>query len=194
MTNLAIVLLAAGGSTRMGSPKQLLDFKGKKLIQIVVERLLACRCFPTVVVLGAQAGAIAPYCGYHDLNVIENPNWQTGMASSIRCGFEFVETMFPDAGHILLALVDQPHVEAEHYYALVETSERFPDKVIAAYYEGQVGAPMVFPRRHFALLSRLTGDRGAGAAVRALDPADVVQVPLPLAAVDWDRPGDVGNQ
>jgi molybdenum cofactor cytidylyltransferase len=194
MTNLAIVLLAAGGSTRMGSPKQLLDFKGKKLIQIVVERLLACRCFPTVVVLGAHAENIAPYCDYHDLNVIENPNWQTGLASSIRCGLEFVETMFPEAGHLMLAFVDQPQIEAEHYYALVEASERFPDKVIAAYYDGQVGAPMVFPRRHFALLSRLTGDRGAALAVRVLDATELMQVPLPMAAVDWNWPGDVGNR
>ncbi len=191
--NIAIVLLAAGSSSRMGSPKQLIDFQGKKLIQIVVERLLACRCFPTVVVLGANAKNIAPYLDYPDLNVIENPSWSTGMASSIRSGLEFVETMFPEAGQILFALVDQPFVEAEHYYVLVEAAERHPDKVIAAFYEGQAGAPMLFPRRHYALLSRLTGDRGAGAAVRSMSAEEVVHVPLPTAAVDWDFLGDVGG-
>lgn len=191
MKDMAIVLLAAGSSSRMGSPKQLIDFQGKKLIQIVLERLLACRCFPTIAVLGANARNIAPYCEYHGLSVIQNPNWQTGMASSIRCGLEFVETMFPDVAHIMLALVDQPMVEAEHYHALVEASERSPDKVIAAYYAGQPGAPMVFPRRHFAMLSRLTGDRGAGAAVRGMDAGEVELVPLPEAAVDWDFWKDV---
>ena len=177
----------------MGSPKHLLDFQGKKLIQIVVERLLACRCFPTVVVLGADAQRIAPYCNYPDLNVIENLHWKTGMASSIRCGLEFVETLFPEVEQILFALVDQPYVEAEHYYALVEAAERSPEKVIAAYYGGQVGAPMVFARRHFQMLSRLTGDRGAGALVRGMDAGDVVELPLPAAAVGWDAAGDLGE-
>lgn len=193
MTDMAIVLLAAGGSVRMGQPKQLLDVEGKKLIQIVIERLLACRCFPTVVVLGAHVGAIAPLCDYPDLNVIQNPNWQTGMASSIRSGVEFVETMFPAVDRILLALVDQPFVEAEHYYALVEASEDAPDKVVAAFYGGQVGAPMVFPRRYFPMLARLRGDQGARAVVRELPASEVVQVPMAVAAVDWDVPGDVGG-
>lgn len=192
MHNIAIILLAAGGSSRMGSPKQLLDFQGKKLIQIVVERLLACRCFPTVIVLGAEAQRIAPYCNYPDLNVIENPNWNTGMASSIRCGLEFVETLFPEVEQILFALADQPFVDAEHYYALLEAAVRSPDKVIAAHYAGQVGAPMVFARRHFPMLSRLSGDRGAGALVRSMDACEVVEVPLPQAAVSWDERGDVG--
>jgi molybdenum cofactor cytidylyltransferase len=191
MTDMAMVLLAAGGSRRMGQPKQMLDFQGKTLIQIVVERLLACRCFPTVVVLGAGARDIAPFLAGYELNVIQNLAWETGMAGSIRCGVEFVETMFPDAGQVMLALVDQPYVEAEDYYALVEAAEAAPDKVVAAWYDGQAGAPMVFPRAYFPALMRLGGDQGARGIVRAL-PAEAVRlVPLPLAAADWDSVGDI---
>jgi molybdenum cofactor cytidylyltransferase len=193
MTDMALVLLAAGGSTRMGEPKQLLEFQGKKLIQIVVERLLACRCFPTVVVLGAGAQEIAPFLAGYELNVIQNLNWQSGMASSIRCAVEFVETMFPDVGQMMLALVDQPYVEAEDYYALVEAAEAEPQKVVAAYYGGQAGAPMVFPRAYFPALGRLAGDQGARGIVRGLGPEAIKVVPLPQAAADWDVPEDRGK-
>lgn len=175
----------------MGSPKQLLDFHGKKLIQIVAERLLACRCFPTVVVLGAYAQDIAPSLRDYELNIIQNLNWQSGMASSIHCGVEFLETAFPEVSHVMFALVDQPYIEAEHYYALVEAAEDFPDKVIAAFYGGVVGVPMVFPQRYWPMLSRLQGDQGARGIVRGLEEHAVVKVALPTATKDWDWPADV---
>lgn len=190
-TRIAIALLAAGGSRRMGFPKQLLDFQGKKLIQIVAEHLLACRCHPTVVVLGASTAEIVPYLEGYELSVIQNLDWPSGMAGSIRCGVEFVDNMFPDVQQLMLALVDQPYVEAEHYYALVEAAEEHPDQVVAAYYGGQVGAPMVFPRAYFPMLLRLGGDQGARGMVRALPAEAVVKLPLPQAGVDWDEPGDV---
>ena len=193
MTKLAMVLLAAGGSTRIGQPKQLLEFQGKKLIQIVTERLLACRCLPTVVVLGAHATEIAPSLAGYELSVIQNLNWQSGMASSIRCGVEFLEMAFPEVTHVLFALVDQPYIEAEHYYALVEANEAFPDKIVAARYGGTVGAPMVFPRRYFPALARLQGDQGARALVRRMESSAIVQVELPMAAVDWDFQSDVSS-
>lgn len=193
MTEIGIILLAAGSSSRMGRPKQLLDFQGKKLIQIVTERLLACRCFPTVVVLGANAAEIAPHLSmYHDLSLIQNLNWQSGMASSIQCGIEFLETMFPNVSHAMIALVDQPFVEVEHYYRLVEASDAQPDRVIAAFYEGKVGAPMVFPARYFPVLSRLRGDEGARAVVRDLPEGEVVRVAVPRGGEDWDSAGDLG--
>jgi CTP:molybdopterin cytidylyltransferase MocA len=190
MTETAIVLLAAGSSRRMGQPKQLLDFQGKKLIQIVVERLLACRAFPTVIVLGAQAEAIAQTLDYPDLNIIQNPNWATGMASTIACALEFLDFHFPQVDHILFALVDQPYVEAEHYYALLEKSEQFPNKIIAAQYADTIGPPMIFPRSYFLQLQRLIGDQGAANIARAAL-EDVVVVPMPTAAVDWDFLTDV---
>ena len=178
----------------MGHPKQLLDFQGKKLIQIVTERLLACRCFPTVVVLGANAAEIVPHLEmYHDLSLIQNLNWQTGMASSIHCGIELLESMFPTVSHAMIALVDQPYVEVEHYYRLVEAADAHPDKVIAAHYDGQAGAPMVFPVRYFTMLSRLRGDEGARAVVRGLPESEVVKVAVPRGGEDWDVMKDVGH-
>jgi molybdenum cofactor cytidylyltransferase len=192
MNTTAIVLLAAGGSRRMGQPKQLLAYQGKTLIQIVTERLLACKAFPTVVVLGAQVEAIAPLLNYPNLNVIQNPNWQFGMSSSIRCALEFLEFHFPKVNYILFALCDQPHIQAEDYYALLEKSQENPTKIIAAQYVGTIGAPMLFPAQYFHLFERLSGDQGAAKIARdRMD--EVIAVPMEAAAVDWDEVGDVGK-
>lgn len=191
MTETGIILLAAGNSSRMGRPKQLLDFQGKKLIQIVAERLLACRCFPTVVVLGANAGEIAPFLSdYANLNLIQNLHWQSGMASSIHCGIEFLEAMFPSVSHAMIALGDQPFVEVEHYYRLVEAADAHPEQAIAAHYDGHLGAPIVFPDAYWPMLSRLTGDQGARVVVRALPVAQVVRVDVPRGGEDVDWPSD----
>jgi molybdenum cofactor cytidylyltransferase len=185
----AIILLAAGGSRRMGSPKQLLPYQGKHLIQIVVERLLACGQFPTVVVLGAYADAIAPTLQYPNLSLIQNPNWNTGIASSIRCGLAFLDFHFPEVSHVLFALGDQPMIQVEQYYAMLEKSEEFPMHIIAAQYAGIYGAPMIFPRAFFPQLDRLSGDQGAGRMVRDM-PEKVIAFPLPTAENDRDFPED----
>ncbi|HEX2898816.1 MAG TPA: nucleotidyltransferase family protein [Bacteroidia bacterium] len=191
MISPGIVLLAAGGSRRMGFPKQLIEFKGKKMIQVVAERLLACGAVPTAVVLGANASAIGPALAGYGLCILQNPEWESGMAGSIRCGVGFVESAFPDTTHLLLALVDQPFVEALDYQALLAASKAFPEKVVATEYAGQVGAPMVFPRKYFPLLAGLQGDQGARAVVRGLDGDAVLRIPVPAAAEDWDLPSEV---
>ncbi len=191
MTKVGIVLLAAGGSSRMGFPKQLIEFQGKKLIQIVAERLLACRCFPTAVILGGHSREILPYLQGYELDILENLDWQSGMATSIRCAVSFVEAHYPDLTHLMFALVDQPFVEAEHYYALVEAAEKEPDKVVAAFYSGQPGAPVILPRKYFPMLMRLTGDQGARAVIRNLPADQLLTVDMPTAMIDWDASGDI---
>ncbi len=191
MTKVGIVLLAAGGSSRMGFPKQLIEFQGKKLIQIVAERLLACRCFPTTVMLGGHSREILPYLQGYELDILENLDWQSGMATSIRCAVSFVEAHYPDLTHLMFALVDQPFVEAEHYYALVEAAEKGPDKVVAALYGGQPGAPVILPRKYFPMLMRLTGDQGARAVIRNLPADQLLTVDMPTAMIDWDALGDI---
>ncbi len=191
MTKVGIVLLAAGGSSRMGFPKQLIEFQGKKLIQIVAERLLACRCFPTTVILGGHSREILPNLQGYELDILENLDWQSGMATSIRCAVSFVEAHYPDLTHLMFALVDQPFVEAEHYYALVEAAEKEPDKVIAAFYGGQPGAPVILPRKHFPMLMRLTGDQGARAVIRNLPADQLLTIDMPTAMIDWDALGDI---
>lgn len=177
----------------MGQPKQLLDYEGQKLIRVVTDRLLACRRFPTVVVLGAHAQAIVPYLQDPLLNVIQNLNWAEGMASSIRCGMEFLEQMGYDLDRVMLAVVDQPFVEVEDYWRLWELSDAHPEKVAAAHYVGQFGVPMVIPKQHFRALARLGGDQGARYLVRNLPEGEVLTLSLPKAALDWDSPEDVAG-
>lgn len=193
MTQVGIVLLAAGGSSRMGSPKQLIPFQGKKLIQLVAERLLACRCFPTTVILGGNSREILPFLQGYELDILENLDWQAGMSTSIRCGVSFVESQYPDVTHLLFALVDQPLIEAEHYYALVEAAEKDPQKIVAAFYSDEPGVPVIFPRRFFPALKRLTGDQGARVLLRNLSAAELITIEMPAAMRDLDVPGDLAG-
>jgi molybdenum cofactor cytidylyltransferase len=191
MNQLAIVLLAAGGSSRMGFPKQLIPFEGKKLVQIVAERLLACRCFPTVVILGGNSREVLPLLQGYTLDILENLDWQSGMSTSIRCAVTFVKAQYPEVTHLMFALVDQPSVQAEEYSSLVEAAKTAPNKVIAAFYAGQWGAPMIFPSIYWNDLLQLTGDRGAAGIVRKMNPLDVVSIEMPNAGYDWDSPADL---
>ena len=84
MHNCAIVILAAGISSRLGSPKQLLEFDGKTLLQHAIDTALATGCPKVMVVLGARAEMLKPELANQPIQVLENKNWQEGMASSIR--------------------------------------------------------------------------------------------------------------
>lgn len=181
MSRLGIVLLAAGESKRMGSPKQLRVFEGKTLLEWTTERLLKCEAACTVVVLGAFAERMLPLVARPELSVVENGDWASGMASSIRAGVSFA--IDQDVDHVMIALVDQPFITEVDYKALVDASQRHPEQVVSAFYDGHFGAPMIFPKRYFADLLALEGDAGARKIVRGLE--DVIRVEMNGADLDF---------
>jgi molybdenum cofactor cytidylyltransferase len=188
MNRLGILLLAAGESKRMGSPKQLLDFQGKKLIQHSIEQLLPLQPNAFAIVLGAHSHLIRPYLNAYPIECVENAGWEEGMGSSIAAGMRHL--LLAELSHLLIALVDQPYLTRADYFELKESSQVNPTQIIAAYYGGKAGAPMIFPRHHFQDLIQLKGDEGARKIVRST--AEKLQlIELPLASKDWDRPSDI---
>src|SRR5580704_14397123 len=111
MNNIALVLLAAGGSTRMGSPKQLLPYQGRPLIRHAAETALASGCHPVMVVLGSHAAEIRAALEGLDVVVVENTEWEKGIGTSIRAGISGAEIMACDGA--VLALADQPLITSE---------------------------------------------------------------------------------
>ena len=184
--------MAAGASRRMGEPKQLLSFQGTPLISTVLRRLAATQPDRLIVVLGAHAERIRQHCQNPSVEIFLNPNWEEGLSASIRTAVEKLAHSPEKPSHILIALVDQPYLETEHYQSLIQASKQFPDQIIAARFEGRLGAPMLFPQAYFSKLLTLKEDRGAGQWVRSLN-EQVVPIDLPLAAVDWDRPEDLSK-
>lgn len=184
--NLAAVLLAAGGSTRLGSPKQLLTYRGRSLLRHAAETLLAVPCNPVAVVLGARAATLRRELIGLDVLPVLNPAWGQGMGGSVRAGMlELEKAAAPDA--VLLTLCDQPlvGVEALRRMAAAFAQAQGMDAIVAAGYNDTVGVPVLFGRAYLDALRSLPLDAGARPLLRK-HAAKVVAVPLPEAAVDID--------
>ena len=185
-----LVILAAGASRRMGSPKQLIEIDGRPLLVRAIESALAAPVWPVVVVLGANAVAIRPVIGHLPVLVIENPAWSEGMASSIREGVATLRQFSRTLDAAVLALCDQPGFSAATVESLLAAHRATGRGIVAARYSGRLGAPALFAREHFAALTALTGEEGARDLLNA-DPARVAAVELPELARDLDTPADL---
>jgi molybdenum cofactor cytidylyltransferase len=190
IVHIGAVILAAGASTRMGMPKQLVELDGKPLLLRTVEAALASPLWPVVVVLGANAEQIRPALARLPVLITENPAWAEGMAASIRAGVATLQQFSRHLDAALIALCDQPAFSAETIAQLVAKQEATGRSIVAARYEGRNGAPALFLREHFATLAGLTGEEGARALLNG-DPSHVASVDLPSLAVDLDTPGDL---
>ena len=184
------VILAAGASTRMGVPKQLLEVEGKPLLLRAVEAALASPLWPVVVVLGANAEQIRPALARLPVLVTENAAWSEGMAASLRAGVTTLQQFSRHLDAALIALCDQPAFSAATIAQLIASQNATGRSIAAAHYAGRNGAPALFLREHFSTLTGLTGEEGARALLND-DPDRVTSVDLPALALDLDTPADL---
>jgi len=176
---IAAVVLAAGTSSRLGSPKQLLSFRGRPVLVAVVENLLTSRLDRVVVVLGHQSGEVARVLEGLPVEVVVNQRYIEGQASSLKCGLAALD---PEVRAALFALGDQPLVRPSTVRLLVD-GYRSAGGIAAPFYQGQRGNPVIFDRRFFPDLELLKGDAGAREIIRSN--------PESLLRVDVDDPGVV---
>lgn len=189
--NVGIVILAAGGSKRMGQPKQLLEFEGQPLITRAVDAALASQGWPIVVVLGAHADAIRPLLATRPVLIAENPAWSEGMASSLRAGVSLLQQFSREVEAAMIALCDQPMFSTATIELFIATQRTTRRSIVAAHYSGRNGAPALFLREHFPTLATLTGEEGARTLLN-LNPETVAPIDLPELAIDLDTPEDFG--
>jgi molybdenum cofactor cytidylyltransferase len=182
----ALILLAAGASTRLGRPKQLLLFRGRSLLRHAAQTALASVCRPVVVVLGAFADRLQTELAALPVTVALNPAWAEGMAKSIRAGLKAVssETAGPDA--VVIMLCDQPLITAGMLNQLVHIHRSEERGIVASEYEGALGVPALFSRRYFPELGLLEGNEGARRII-VKHKYDLARISLPEAAFDVDR-------
>lgn len=183
------IVLAAGAATRMGRPKQLIELDGQPLVVRAAQACLASRAWPVVVVVGAQAPLIRPTLARLPVLVVDNPTWEKGMNTSIRCGLETLQQFSRTLTGALIAVCDQPHLNADAI-AQLEGASTGPDKIAAAQYAGTLGVPALFGRAFFDDLLRLADGEGAKKILQTHRPA-VTPVDLPALATDLDTPADL---
>jgi molybdenum cofactor cytidylyltransferase len=185
----AVLILAAGASTRMGESKQLLEIGGKTLLRRAAETALASRCRPVIAVLGSEAERMRRALDGLPLEMVVNADWKRGQSSSIRAGLAALEERPERARAALIMLCDQPRVTSALLDEIVNAYELRNPPIVACEYADTVGAPALFDRTLFPELERLSGDRGAREVLERV-PGRVVGVPFPDAAFDVDTPED----
>lgn len=199
VTTIGVVVLAAGGSSRLGKPKQLLPYNHKTLLQHAVQTAIACAARPVVVVLGAEADVMQNEVNGDDIQIIVNAEWKEGMASSIRCGIKAFTEIAPAAEGIVLMVCDQPYVTTVLLNELIAAHQKSGKQIVACGYDNTFGPPVFFHQSLFKELLQLKGDIGARNIVR--QHADLVEViPFPEGTFDVDTEADyeqlkkAGNQ
>jgi CTP:molybdopterin cytidylyltransferase MocA len=179
---LAGLVLAAGGSRRLGRAKQLVLHRGETLVARASRLALGCCDAGVTVVTGAAGADVAAALRGLPVATCHNDAWAEGLAGSLACG---VRAAPPGAAALLVMLCDQPLVAADDLERLAGAWDTRPEAMAAALYDGVPGVPAIFPRVRWPGLLELTGDRGAAALLRA-DPSRVTTVPMPAAALDVD--------
>jgi molybdenum cofactor cytidylyltransferase len=184
-----VVILAAGSSSRMGSPKQVLQFRGTSLLRRAALVALSAKCGPVIVVTGAYAELSRRELNGLDVREVLNTDWETGMASSIRIGIAELVSVDSNADAAILMLCDQPHVDAGVISDLVAAHRATGKPVVASTYGGSFGVPALFSSTLFDELIRLEGKSGAKELIKR-HASEAHFLPFQGGEVDVDTPDD----
>ncbi len=182
------VILAAGASTRLGQPKQILLYRGEALVKRSAAAALAAGCQPVIVVTGATAAEIASSLRGLQVELLANENWRRGLGTSIRVGLAQVA----DCDAVLLLVCDQPAVDADHLRRLIARQEETGQPMIASHYSGTAGVPALFTRACFSDLQSIADHAGAKTLLQQR-PEAVATVDFPAGALDIDTPADLSS-
>jgi molybdenum cofactor cytidylyltransferase len=189
----AAIIVAAGSSSRLGQPKQLVLIDGEPLLRRAIRCAQEAGASPVFVVLGAHRERIESAIDFDAAMIVVNEDWEEGLASSIRAGVGAAEKTAAGAAGLLLMTCDQPRVTAEHLRRMIEKFDTQSELIlIASTYAGVRGIPAIFPREAEGSLLALRGDTGARALLQK-PPWPVISIPLDGGEIDIDSPDDLAR-
>ena len=185
---LSILILAAGNSSRLNYPKQLIEFEGQTLIERITETALKISD-DILIVLGGNSELIIPKLERfnHTISTIFNPDWQQGMGTSIRIG---VEKLAQKSDLILILLSDQPFVSKILLQNMMQIFIKSQNHIVSCTYNEQLGVPMLFDKSIFPELLRLSGDKGAKSFLH-LYKNSISTIDFPEGIIDIDTSEDI---
>ena len=189
MEKIGAIILAAGESSRMGQPKQLLRFHDQTLLRRMVDAATAAGCSPVAVVIGAERDRVSAELAESKAFVIENETWQRGIGNSIRAGLRELLEAYPNTEAVILLACDQPLVDASVIAGLRAKHTETKKPIVGSRYAQTLGVPALFTCEYFDQLSAL--DDNAGAKQIILNHvSDVAEYPFPDGAIDIDTAAD----
>jgi len=188
---IAVIILAAGSSSRLGKPKQLLDFQTETFIKHTVKTALQTACKPIIVVNGFLQEELNLELENLPVKVVHNPDWEQGIGSSIRAGTTALSKIesSDQIDAVLILLCDQPLITAQHLNQLITQFYLDKRSIAATNYAAIQGVPAIFGKSLFPILQTLPGDRGAQWLFKEYQDQLTV-VPFKGAAIDVDTEDD----
>lgn len=187
------LILAAGGSRRLGRPKQLLELQGEILLERAIRLATEAGAVRVFAVLGACFEVISASVRFSGAIPVINDRWQQGIASSILAGLHAMDSSGPKPSGVLVMSCDQPRLTADHLRALIDVfNAQTEPAIIASAYAGVHGVPAIFPRAVFPHLMSLSGDKGARALL-AKPPCTLIAHEFPGGEIDIDLPADLAH-
>uniref|UniRef100_UPI0037C05E33 nucleotidyltransferase family protein n=1 Tax=Daejeonella sp. TaxID=2805397 RepID=UPI0037C05E33 len=154
-SSIAVIILAAGRSARLGSPKQLLSYRGKTLLQHSIDTALESMASQILVVLGSKKDSIKKEIEQTQIFILENSSWESGMASSISCGITNLQIIAPETEAVILMVCDQPFVNAKLLNNLITKHKDSKQSIVASSYANTLGTPALFHKSLFVELLAL---------------------------------------
>jgi molybdenum cofactor cytidylyltransferase len=187
MSKTGIIILAAGSSTRMGEPKQLMMFKNKTFLQHIIDEAKDAELNPVICVTGFQSDLITNSISIMGALIVYNEHWSEGMGSGISTGIK--QLLHSDVDSVILAVSDQPYVSSDLFRTMAGWKEKSGKGIVACTYAGTLGTPVLFTKDYFDRLKSLNGNQGAKNIVKMNLP-DVCPVEFEKGSVDIDTKQD----
>jgi len=189
MQDTAILVLAAGNSSRLGQPKQLLSYLGKTLIQNIVDVALSTNADAVFVITGSFSDQVILNLEGRDINIVQNLDWAEGMSSGIRIGLKAAIEKLPNLENVILTVCDQPFVTSDFLCKLLLLKNKSKKTVVSSAYAHTIGTPVLFDKRHFDSLFGLKGKDGAKKLLEVLKD-DMITISFPKGFIDIDTEAD----
>jgi molybdenum cofactor cytidylyltransferase len=184
-----IVILAAGSSSRLGQPKQLLEFQGTTLIRHITQVAVHAVGNPVVVMLGANCSMIHSHLIHLPVHIVYNPDWAQGMTSSLRKGLMALKYFSPDTECAIFAVCDQPYITPDLFLEMISAGNKTQKPIVACHYNNIPGTPVLFKKEYFDVLLALKDTEGARKLLQT-HPESIETVPFPLGIFDVDTMQD----
>lgn len=182
------IVMAAGSSSRLGKPKQLLLFQGETLLERAISTAKGVDFSEYVLILGGNADKIQSTIDLSNSKVLINHNWSSGMSSSLQLGLRYLNENYQiDA--VVMLLCDQPFVNSKIINSIIDKFKETKKGIIASKYGKSLGVPALFDRKYFGEILNLKSSEGAKKIIYS-HPEDTDSVDFPLGAIDIDTQED----